>query len=52
MIAGVVYTLISIITGTSASQAIGIGAIYLVGTTIVVFIAATIISKVISNRRT
>ncbi len=51
VLAGVIYTVISVSTGTSFGAAVGVGVIYLIGTAIVVFVIATIIGKVMSNRR-
>lgn len=45
VIAGVLYTVISTATGTSFGSALGVGVLFLIGTAIVTYIIASLISR-------
>lgn len=51
VIAFVIYTVIATVTGTSFGAAAGVGLIFLVGTALVTFIIATLVSRSKANRK-
>lgn len=51
VIAGVIYTIIATATGTAFGAALGVGVLFLVGTAIVTYVIATLISRSKANAR-
>ena len=45
VIAGVIYTAIALLTGSSAAAAFGVGAIFLVGTAAITFVVTILIGR-------
>jgi hypothetical protein len=50
VIAGVIYTVIALLTGAGAASAFGVGAIFLIGTALVTFVIATVIGRIMQGR--
>ena len=51
VIAGVIYTLIATLTGTGFGAALGVGVLFLVGTAIITYVIATLISRSKTSHR-